>query len=139
MRLISSGNGRETPVRVNDYLYENYMGHLLESIKPLFPEGSKFEVRNNHHDYSLLIDWELPEIKGGRPVRSKKINLLIDRDTIDDFMSDLKPAWRRLVEMRLRQFIAKKLRYFNPAPEPTASAGQEELWVVTARILGEIT
>ncbi len=137
MRSVGTGDGRKTPVPFYDYLRENYVIRLLQSIKPLFPDGSKFEIRNDYHDYCLLIDWELPEIKGGHLVRSKKIILLIDRDTIDDFMRDLKPAWRRLVEIRLRQYVARKLRFFNPDPDPSTDQGQEELWVVTNRILGE--
>lgn len=137
MRSLSTGNERGTPVRFNDYLYERYLTHLLESIKPLFPEASRFMVRNSYQDYCLLIDWELQGKESVRSMRSRKINLLIEKNTIDEFMGDQKPARRRLVEIRLRQFVAAKLRFFNPAPDPSAGPEQEELWVVTNRILGE--
>ena len=137
MRTVSTGTGGETPVRFYDYLYESYLSRLLQSVKPLFPEGSRFEIRNYYNDYCLLIDWELPGKEGARPVRYRKINLLIGKDTIDKFISDQKPAWRRLVEIRLREFIAEKLRFFNPASDPSAGPRQEEPWVVTIHILGE--
>jgi hypothetical protein len=124
-------------MQFHDDLQESYLSRLLQSIKPLFPEGSRFEIRDCHNDYCLLIDWELPGKESGHPVRSRKISLLFGKDTIDEFMIDLKPAWRRLVEMKLRQFIAKKLRFFNPASDPFTGPGQEELWVVTNRILEE--
>ena len=137
MPTVNTSNGGTAPVRFNDYHYESYLSRLFQSIKPLFPEGSKFEVRNGYNDYCLLIDWELQVRESGRPVRSRKLNLLFEKNTIDEFMSDQKPAWRRLVEIRLRQFLARKLRFFNPVPDPSAGPEQEELWVVTNRILGE--
>lgn len=137
MPTVNTINDRAAPVRFNDYLCESYVSRLLQSIKPLFPEKSKFEIRNCYSDYCLLIDWELQGKESGRPMRSRKINLLIEKNTIDEFMRDQKPAWRRLVEIRLKQFIARKLRFFNPAPDPSSGPEQEELWVVTNRILGE--
>ncbi|HOD36314.1 MAG TPA: hypothetical protein PKN05_10510 [Syntrophales bacterium] len=137
VRPLGKGEGRDTAERFYECLRENYVIRLLQSIKPLFPEDSNLKIRDCYNDYCLLIDWELPEIKSGRPVRSRTINLLIEKDAIEGFISDSRPAWRRLVEIRLRQFVARKMKFFNPVPDPSMGAGQEELWVVTGSILRE--
>jgi hypothetical protein len=123
---------------MGDYDYEGQLNRLVQSIRPLFPDGSKFETRTCYNDLCILIDWEL-QGSGGCQVKSRKINLLIERDVMDDIMINQKPAWLRMAETRLRQFIAEKLRLFNPVRDPsTGNMEEEELWVVTAHILGGI-
>lgn len=119
--------------QMRDCAYEGHLGRLVQSIRPLFPDGARFNMKPCYNDFCVLIDWELPGAGSGRPKKSRRINLLIERDIIEDIMTRHKPAWLRMAETKLRLFIAGKLRTFNPVHDPAAGIGEEEMWVVTAR------
>jgi hypothetical protein len=139
MRTVDADGRAILPMQMGDYAYEGQLSRLVQSIRPLFPDGARFDTRTCYNDFCVLIDWELPGDVVGRPRKSRRINLLFEREVIDDILISLKPVWLRMAETRLRQFIAEKLRLFNPVRDPsTGNIEEEELWVVTAHILGGI-
>ena len=134
---FEAGDRWMTPGGFCGHTYEKYLHHWIGLIlRPLFPLDARIETGSCFNDPCLWVDWDLPAFREGLPKRSRRINLIIEAQALDDYIIQSAPEARMLADMRLKQFVENKLKNFHSNPDPPGHGPPGgELWVVTPRIL----
>ena len=118
---------------------EDLMDYWVRLIKPIFPTNAWIVSHFSDDDHIIQIDWNLDNNTKWSDKRSKKIQIIIKEDAIDQYLGKNKQD-RELYGDALKQFIGERYNHFNPDnDELTNRYGRMETWLVSKAILSTLT
>jgi hypothetical protein len=92
---------------------EDLLDYWLRIIAPIFPVNSWIVARFSDGDHVLQIDWRLENNPRQPNKRSRKIQIIILEEAIDDYL-DKNKAEKELSEIEMRKWIIERYNHFEP-------------------------
>lgn len=92
---------------------EDLLDYWLRIITPLFPTNAWIVSRLSKGDHVIEIDWKLENDPHQPGKRSRKIQILIQEEAIDDYL-DKNKAERELSDIKMKKWISEQCNHFNP-------------------------
>ena len=118
---------------------EDLMDYWVRLIKPIFPTNAWIVSQFSDNDHIIQIDWNLDKNTKRSNKRSKKIQIIIKEDAIDQYLDKNKQD-RELYGDTLKQFIGERYNHFNPDNDAlTNRSVRTERWLVSKDILNTLT
>jgi len=91
---------------------EDLLDYWLRIITPLFPTNAWIVSRLIEGDHLIEIDWRL-ENDPRQPIkRSRKIQIIIQEEAIDDYL-DKNKAERELSDIKLGEWISERYNHLS--------------------------
>ncbi len=91
---------------------EDLLDYWIRIIKPLLPANAWVASRLSGGDYIILIDWKLVSDPCQPGKRSRKIEIMIKEDVIDDYLDKNKDE-RTLSDLKMKQWISEQYQHFT--------------------------
>jgi hypothetical protein len=91
---------------------EDLLDYWLRIITPLFPANAWISSRLSGSDYLIQIDWKLENDPHRQNKRSKKIEIIIKEEAIEDYLNKNKDE-RALSNIKMKQWIWERYNNFN--------------------------
>ena len=114
---------------------EDLLDYWLRIIKPLFPTNAWFASNLSGGDHCIQIDWKLENDPHQRNKRSRKIEIIIKEETIDDYLNKNKDE-RTLSDIRMKQWISERYNNFILEPDADASnSASPDRWRIFKDVL----
>ena len=85
---------------------EDLLDYWLRIIKPLLPANAWVDSRLSRGDYLIKIDWKLENDPHRQNKRSRKIEIIIMEEAIDDYLNK-NTSERALSDMKMKQWISQ--------------------------------
>jgi len=118
---------------------EDLLDYWVRLIKPIFPTNAWIVSHLSDNDHIIQIDWNLDNDTKQSNKRSKKIQIIIKEDAIDDYLDKNKKD-RELCGDALKQFVGERYDHFNPDNDDlTNRYGRMETWLVSKGIFNVLT
>jgi hypothetical protein len=118
---------------------EDLMDYWVRLIKPIFPTNAWIVSHFSDNDHIIQIDWNIDNDTKRSNKRSKKIQIIIKEDAIDQYLDKNKQD-RELYGDTLKQFIGERYNHFNPDNDAlTNRSVRTERWLVSKDILNTLT
>ncbi|MGD1153481.1 MAG: hypothetical protein ABR911_11510 [Syntrophales bacterium] len=118
---------------------EDLMDYWVRLIKPIFPTNAWIVSQFSDNDHIIQIDWNIDNNTKRSNKRSKKIQIIIKEDAIDQYL-DKNKRDRELYGDTLKQFIGERYNHFNPDNDAlTNRSVRTEKWLVSKDILNTLT
>jgi hypothetical protein len=118
---------------------EDLMDYWVRLIKPIFPTNAWIVSQFSDNDHIIQIDWNIDNNTKRSNKRSKKIQIIIKEDAIDQYLDKNKQD-RELYGDTLKQFIGERYNHFNPDNDAlTNRSVRTERWLVSKDILNTLT
>jgi hypothetical protein len=118
---------------------EDLMDYWVRLIKPIFPTNAWIVSHFSDNDHIIQIDWNIDNNTKRSNKRSKKIQIIIKEDAIDQYLDKNKQD-RELYGDTLKQFIGERYNHFNPDNDAlTNRSVRTERWLVSKDILNTLT
>ena len=118
---------------------EDLMDYWVRLIKPIFPTNAWIVSHFSDNDHIIQIDWNIDNNTKRSNKRSKKIQIVIKEDAIDQYLDKNKQD-RELYGDTLKQFIGERYNHFNPDNDAlTNRSVRTERWLVSKDILNTLT
>ncbi|MEN6620669.1 MAG: hypothetical protein ABFD50_03835 [Smithella sp.] len=90
---------------------EDLLDYWLRIIKPLFPTNAWVASSLSHGNYFIQIDWKIENCPHRRKKRSRKIEIIIKEDAIDDYLNKNMNK-RALSDIKMKQWISERYNNF---------------------------
>ncbi len=116
---------------------EDLLDHWVGLITPIFPSNAWIVSRYSGNDHIIQIDWKLANDLQQKNRRSKKIQITIKEDAIDNYLDKDERA-RDIYNTFLKRFICERYDRFDPDhDDPTVKAISvpAEKWLVSRDFL----
>ncbi len=118
---------------------EDLMDYWVRLIKPIFPTNAWIVSQFSDNDHIIQIDWNIENDTNRSNKRSKKIQIVIKEDAIDQYL-DKNKRDREIYGDALKQFIGERYNHFNPDNDAlTNRSVRTEKWLVSKDILNTLT
>jgi hypothetical protein len=118
---------------------EDLMDYWVRLIKPIFPTNAWIVSQFSDNDHIIQIDWNIENDTKRSNKRSKKIQIVIKEDAIDQYLDKNKQD-REIYGDALKQFIGERYNHFNPDNDAiTNRSTRTEKWLVSKAILNTFT
>ena len=118
---------------------EDLMDYWVRLIKPIFPTNAWIVSHFSDNDHIIQIDWNIDNNTKRSNKRSKKIQIIIKEDAIDQYLDKNKQD-RELYGDTLKQFIGERYNHFNPDNDAVTNRSvRTETWLVSKDILNTLT
>jgi hypothetical protein len=118
---------------------EDLMDYWVRLIKPIFPTNAWIVSQFSDNDHIIQIDWNIENDTKRSNKRSKKIQIVIKGDAIDQYLDKNKQE-RELYGDALKLFIGERYNHFNPDNDAiTNRSTRTETWLVSKDILNTLT
>jgi len=91
---------------------EDLLDYWLRIIKPLLPANAWVDSRLSRGDYLIQIDWKLENDPHQQNKRSRKIEIIIKEEVIDDYLSK-SMGERVLSDIKMKQWISERYNNFR--------------------------
>jgi hypothetical protein len=92
---------------------EDLLDYWLRIIKPLFPTKAWIVARLSEGGHIIEIDWRLDNDPHQPGKRSRKIQIMIQEEAIDNYL-DKNKAERELSDIKMKKWISEQYNHFNP-------------------------
>jgi hypothetical protein len=109
---------------------EDLLDHWVRLIKPFFPTNAWIVTRYSKDDHIIEIDWKINDDPKQPDRRSRKIQIIISSEAIEDYLNKNKKE-RELFETMLKKLIHE--RYISPDHQIYAAAPTSMDKLVIAR------
>ncbi len=117
---------------------EDLMDYWVRLITPIFPKNAWIVSHVSKNDHIIQIDWNLDNTTKWSDKRSKKIQIIIKEDAIDQYLDN--KQGRVVFGDALKQFIGERYNHFNPDNDELGNRyGRMETWLVSKAILNTLT
>jgi hypothetical protein len=114
---------------------EDLLDHWIRIIKPLFPRNAWVASRLSGGDYLIQIDWKLENDPHRQNKRSKKIEIIIKEESIDDYLNKNKDE-RALSNIKMKQWICERYNNFNIDQDANMSnSASPDKWRISRDVL----
>lgn len=118
---------------------EDLMDYWVRLIKPIFPTNAWIVSQFSDNDHIIQIDWNIENDTKRSNKRSKKIQIVIKEDAINQYLDKNKQD-REIYGDALKQFIGERYNHFNPDNDAlTNRSVRTEKWLVSKDILNTLT
>ncbi len=110
---------------------EDLLDYWLRLITPFFPANAWIVSRFSDGGHFIQIDWKLENDPRRPNKRSRKIQITISEEAIDDYL-DKNKMDRELSDIKLTELITERYKHFNPDHDAgTSSAVSTEKWRIS--------
>jgi hypothetical protein len=99
---------------------EDLLDYWLRIIKPLLPANAWIDSRLSGGDYLIRIDWKLEYDTHRQNRRSRKIEIIIKEEAIDDYLNR-NVSERALSDTKMKQWISERYNDFKLDQDVTIS------------------
>jgi hypothetical protein len=114
---------------------EDLLDHWVKLITPIFPPNAWIVSLFSKNNYIIQIDWKMGSDPKRRDKRSKKIQIIIKEDAIDDYLDKNKND-RELYNAKLKQSTYERYHFFLPDNDSATNQFiPMETWLVTKDFL----
>lgn len=120
---------------------EDLLDHWVGLITPIFPGNAWIVSRYSGNDHIIQIDWKLDNDSKQRNKRSRKIQITIKEDAIENYLERNEKA-RDVFNVFLKQSICERYDRFHPEhddPEVKSMSMPIEKWLVSKDFLNTLT
>jgi len=90
---------------------EDLLDYWLRMIKPLFPANAWVASSLSGGGHTIQIDWKLENDPQRQNKRSRKIEIIIKEEVIDDYLTKTRDE-RALSDIKMKQWIAERYKDF---------------------------
>jgi hypothetical protein len=114
---------------------EDLLDYWVRLIAPIFPENAWIVSSNFHDNHIIQIDWRLMNDPQRPSKRSRKIQITIKEDAIDDYLNKNKNE-RELYGIILKQLLCQWYNHFNPDNDSLTNRSiPTEKWLISKDVL----
>jgi hypothetical protein len=114
---------------------EDLLDYWIRIITPFFPRNAWVASRHSEGDHVIAIDWRLENDPHQPNKRSRKIQIIIQEETIDDYL-DKNKAERELSDIKIKQWISERYNHFNPDHDArTSRSVSTDKWRISRDVL----
>ena len=115
---------------------EDLLDQWVRLIKTIFPAHAWITSRLSNNDHIIQIDWKLGDDPKHPNKRSKKIEIIIKEDAIENYLGKNKEG-RELSDILLKEFIHERYNHFSPNnnDNDTAQYVPKEKWLICKNVL----
>jgi len=114
---------------------EDLLDFWVRLITPIFPENAWIVSSDFKDNHIILIDWKIRNDPKRPGKRSRKIQVTIKEDAIDDYLNKNKPE-REIYSIALKRLIGEWYNNFNPDNDSlTNRSVPMEKWLVSRKVL----
>ena len=114
---------------------EDLLDYWLRMIKPFFPANAWIASRLIGGDHLIEIDWNLENDPHKENRRSRKIEIIIKEEIIDDYL-DRNKNERELYDSRIKAWISERYQNFCLDQEGhTSNSGSPVKWRISKDLL----
>jgi hypothetical protein len=114
---------------------EDLLDFWVRLITPIFPENAWIVSSDSKDNHIILIDWKIRNDPKRPGKRSRKIQVTIKEDTIDDYLNKNKPE-REIYSTALKRLIGEWYNNFNPDNDSlTNRSVPTEKWLISREVL----
>jgi hypothetical protein len=118
---------------------EDLLDYWVRLITPIFPTNAWIVSGYSSNNHMIQIDWKIENDPQRRNRRSRKIQIIIKEDAIEDYLDKNKQD-RELYGVLLKQFICERYNHFNPDKDAlTTKSTPTEKWLISKDILNTLT
>ena len=118
---------------------EDLLDFWVRLITPIFPENAWIVSSCSDDNHIILIDWKLRNDPQRPSKRSRKIQIIIKEDAIEDYL-DKGEHDRELYGNTLKQLVREWYNHFNPDNDSlTTRSIPTEKWLISKSVLNTIT
>jgi hypothetical protein len=119
-------------------LTEDLLDYWVRLITPIFPKNAWIVSSYSNDNHIILIDWKLRNDPKQPSKRSRKIQITIKEDAIDDYLNKNKPE-REIYGIALKQLIGERYNHFNPDNDSlTTRSVPTEKWLISREFLNAL-
>jgi len=114
---------------------EDLLDYWLRIIKPLFPINAWVTSSVSGGDHLIQIDWKLENDPHRPNKRSRKIEIIIKEDAIDDYLNKNMDE-RALSDIRMKQWISERYNNFSFDQDAhTSNSASPDRWRISKDVL----
>jgi hypothetical protein len=114
---------------------EDLLDYWLRIIKPLFPANAWVASSLSGSEYTIQIDWKLESNPQRQNKRSRKIDIIIKEEVIDDYLTKTRDE-RALSDIKMKQWIAERYNHFILDQDPdTSNSTSPDKWRISKDML----
>jgi hypothetical protein len=114
---------------------EDLLDYWLRMIKPLLPVNAWVNSRISKGDYLIQIDWKLENDPHQQNKRSRKIEIIIKEEAIDDYLNK-NTGGRALSDIKMKQWISERYNNFRLDQDADASNSEyPDRWRISKNVL----
>jgi hypothetical protein len=116
---------------------EDLLDYWLRIIKPLFPANAWVASQLSKGDHLIQIDWKLENDPHQRGKRSRKIQIIIKEEVIDDYLNKNKDE-RALSDIKMKNWISEQYAQFDPDHDAhTSNSISTDKWRISRDVLSQ--
>lgn len=108
---------------------DDLLDYWVKLIKVIFPANAWIASRFLNNDHLVQIDWNLEDDPKRPNRRSKKIEIIIKEDSIDDYL-DKSRQDRELSDAMLKKHIGDRFRQFNSDDAGATQYASTVRWLI---------
>jgi hypothetical protein len=114
---------------------EDLLDNWLRIITPLFPMNAWIVSRFSDSGHFIQIDWRLENDPHQPDKRSRKIQIIILEEAIDNYL-DKNKAERQLSDIKMKKWISERYNNFNPDHDAhTSRSISTDKWRISRDVL----
>jgi hypothetical protein len=114
---------------------EDLLDYWLRIIRPLFPTNAWIASRLSEGDHVIEIDWRLENDPHQPSKRSRKIQITIQEEAIDDYL-DKNKGERELSDIKMKKCISERYNQFDPDHDAhTSRSVSTDKWRISRDVL----
>jgi hypothetical protein len=116
---------------------EDLLDHWLRIIKPILPANAWVESRLSNDNYIITIDWKLENDPHQPNKRSRKIEIIIKEEVIDDYLNKNKDE-RALSDIKMKQWISERYNQLTLDHDANTSNPRfPDKWNISKNVLNQ--
>jgi hypothetical protein len=114
---------------------EDLLDYWLRIIKPLFPANAWVASSLSSGGHLIHIDWKLKNDPHQRNKRSRKIEIIIKEEVIDDYLTKNKDE-RELSDIKMKKWISERYNNFSLDQDAnTSNSASPDKWRISKDVL----
>ncbi len=114
---------------------EDLLDYWLRIISPIFPANAWIASSLSRGDYLIQIDWKIEDEPHKRNKRSRKIQIVVTEQAIDDYLDKSKDE-RAESDAKIVDWISNRYRRFRRDQEDMPShAVSAERWCISGDLI----
>jgi len=116
---------------------EDLLDYWLRIIKPFLPTNTWVASRLSGGDYIIEIDWKLANDPHQQNKRSRKIEITIKEEVIDDYLNKNEDG-RALSDIKMKQWISEQYNHFTfDSDSNTSRSTHPDKWRISKDVLSQ--
>jgi hypothetical protein len=119
---------------MTDNIYEQTLNCWARLIEPFFPKDTRFETMDTKNSFCIYI--QPPKYKEvNSRISYRRIILTFTDEAIDEYIHSYEPGSHRKADIRLKDFVASKLKTRKRERDLLQENALTEYWLITTDTL----